>query len=300
LDKPLPSSALGLERRGVLDAQQDPQLVRARLSLAGAEVEVCDFPALRAEDAVTCEVQPILSLGLSPLLPDSYGRYRPGPRSRFASFGPLHLRPPSVPLQFRYAGGPFRSVRCRFDPDRFIAASGLAHWSEPVLEACLDIRAPRIEDSLLRLVDECLFPRPDSLALAAALTDLILVDLGRYFQEVQARADARAGGLPPALVRRVAEHVDQAAVPPGVEELAEICGLSRSHFIRSFRQSTGSTPAKYVEAARISRAKSMLVAGQEPIGRIAETLAYGSAAAFCKAFRRVTGRSPTDYRAHMR
>jgi AraC family transcriptional regulator len=108
------------------------------------------------------------------------------------------------------------------------------------------------------------------------------------------------GGLPPALLRRVAEHVEHAAAPPSVEELARLCGLSRSHFIRSFHRSTGATPAKYVEAARISRAKARLVGGHEPIGAIAAALGFGSAAAFSKVFRRATGRSPSDYRAHMR
>jgi AraC family transcriptional regulator len=285
----------------VLGLRDVDAVVRARVSAPGVEVELCAFPAVAGEEATTREDQAILSLGLSALLPGSAGRYRPEAHRRFVAFGPLHLRPAGVPLQFRYAGGRFRTVRCRFEPEHFSRLSGLGgDWTAAELDACLDLREPRVEEALLRLAAECESIQPDSPALVEALTSVALVDLGRHLRAVRARAEARTGGLPAALVRRIVEHVEAADAAPSVTDLAQLCGLSRGHFARSFRQSLGVTPAKYVEASRIRRAKAQLAETDEPIGGLATRLGFSSAAAFSKVFHRAVGRSPTDYRQRMR
>jgi AraC family transcriptional regulator len=285
----------------LVDAREQPCIVRAGLRAPGMTIEVCDFPVIRSEEFTSIERAPVVSLGLSPLLPGSQGRYRPGPARRFASFGPLHFRPQGVPLQVRYSAGPFSSIRVRFDPDHFDAVGGLgAPLSDEQLAACLDIRSARIEDTMLRLSRECSQPGRASAALAGALGTVVLVELARYLDEAQARARRRRGGLSARNLRRVAEHVENAAARSSVAELAGLCGLSRHHFMRAFRLSTGFTVAKYVEAARVSRAKKLLVAGDRRLRDIAAALGFSSPAAFATVFCRATGRSPSDYRGHRR
>jgi AraC-like DNA-binding protein len=48
---------------------------------------------------------------------------------------------------------------------------------------------------------------------------------------------------------------------------------------------------------RVLRAIEELAAGETPVTRIAFTVGYGSLSAFNAAFRELTGRSPTEYRA---
>src|SRR5205807_2180546 len=132
------------------------------------------------------------------------------------------------------------------------------------LLACLDVRHARIEDALLRLCEECAAPRPSSPVLAGALGTVILVELGRYLEEAGNRGLRSHGGLSARNLRRVAERVAAGTARCDVAGLARLCGLSRHHFMRSFRLSTGLTVAKYVEAGRISRAKALLVAGEQP------------------------------------
>jgi AraC family transcriptional regulator len=276
-------------------------VVRAALRAPGVAAELCDFPEIRGEEFTSTEAQPVVSLGLSPLLPGSQGRYRPAPGRAFARFGPLHFRPADVPLQVRYGGGPFSSIRVRFDPRHFAKVTGLrGHWSDAQLAACLDVRHARIEDALLRLCEECMAPRASSARLAGALGTLILVELGRYLEDAQDRGQLRHGGLSARNLRRVAEHVALSTARPDVGALARLCGLSRHHFMRAFRLSTGLSVAKYVEAARISRAKTLLVASEHPIREIALKLGFPGAAAFATVFRRATGRTPSDYRGHRR
>jgi AraC family transcriptional regulator len=285
----------------LIEARGQDFVVRAGLRAAGMTIELCDFPIIRGEQFISTEREPVVSLSLSPLLPGSQGRYRPGPRSRFTSFGPLHFRPRGIPLQVRYAAGPFSSVRVRFDPAHFSLITGLGDdWSDEHLAACLDIRSARIEDAMLRLSRECVAPGRSREALAGALGTLVLVELARYLDDAQARAHRRRGGLSARNLRRVAEQVANSAARSGISELARLCGLSRHHFMRAFHLSTGLTVAKYVEAARVSRAKKLLVASDRPLRDIAAALGFPSPSSFSIVFRRATGRSPSDYRGHRR
>lgn len=285
------------ELPGILEARHEATVVKAQLAAPGLIVELCDFPALRGEDRITCETETVLSLGLSPLLPDSSGRYRPGPYSRFARFGSLNLRPAGVPLEYRHAGGGFTSVRCRFDAADTLELSVGESWSVSELEACMNIHDPRIEEAMLRLAEECERPDAYSATLAHGLGRAILVDLARYFRAIRLRETSRRGGLSAVHLRRIAEYVEHGAGPAGITEIAELCGLSRSHLMRAFRQSTGKSVAKYVEGVRIARAKTLLAETMLPIAEIATRLGFPSAPAFSHVFRRATGRTPRDYRA---
>jgi AraC family transcriptional regulator len=292
------------QRRGSAPSLKEARgyafVVRAAIRAPGVAVELCDFPEIRGEEFTSTEVQPVVSLGLSPQLPGSQGRYRPAPGRAFARFGQLHFRPAGVPLQVRFGGGPFSSIRVRFDPRHFARVTGLGRWSDEQLQACLDVRHARIEDALLRLCEECMAPRPGSAALAGALATVILVELGRYLKDGKDRGQRRHGGLSARNLRRIAEHVTVSTGRTDVGTLAQLCGLSRHHFMRAFRLSTGLTVAKYVEAARISRSKTLLVASEQPIREIAHKLGFPGAASFATVFRRATGRSPSDYRGHRR
>jgi len=280
----------------ILEARHDDVVVKARLQVPGITIELCNFPAVRGEETVSCEADTVLSLNLSPLLPNSSGRYRTSAYSRFTAFGQMHMRPAGIPLEFRYAGGGFRSVRCRFDAKEGEILGDMSDWGPVELDACLDIRDPRIENALLRLAEECERPGVGSDTLVAGLGATILVDLMRYFQSVRDRASVRLGGLSAVHLRRIMSCIDARVEPPRISELAELCGLSRSHLMRAFRQSTGQSIAKYVEGVRITKAKALLAESDRPIGDVARLLGFPSAAAFSHVFRRATGRTPREYR----
>ena len=277
------------------------KVVRRRIRTPDMVAELCDYPAVRGENKTVSERETVLTLVLSPLLNHSEGRYRPGPTSAFAHFGPIHLRPAGVPLQYRNDGGPFRSIRCRFEPAHFLRATGLAqNWTPEQLALCLDIRHPAIEDALLRIADECETPVDNSRSLVAGLSAVLLIDLGRYLHQAVERAEATRGGLSPRHLRQVRDYIESAGSRAAVNDLAALCGLSRHHFMRAFRHSTGETVAKYVEAARIRRAKKLLTEGALGMAEISAALGFPSPAAFSMVFRRATGRTPGSYRGRMR
>lgn len=80
------------------------------------------------------------------------------------------------------------------------------------------------------------------------------------------------------------------------EELAESCGFSTAHFVRLFRQYTGSTPHRYRLDALIKKACSLLRETSLSVKEIAFTLGVDNPLYFSNLFRKSLGVSPRDYR----
>lgn len=85
-----------------------------------------------------------------------------------------------------------------------------------------------------------------------------------------------------------------------VDALAARAGRSLRSFHRDYLASTGMTPAKGVEVIRVNAARELLEATRHPIKRIADRCGFGDEAHLRRAFVRVLGVSPTDYRARFR
>jgi transcriptional regulator GlxA family with amidase domain len=85
-----------------------------------------------------------------------------------------------------------------------------------------------------------------------------------------------------------------------VPALANRASMSERHFARAFRDETGMTPAAYVEAARIERARIFLDSGDLPVETIARETGFGTVETMRRAFRRRVGVSPAGYRSRFR
>ncbi|MEM7570183.1 MAG: AraC family transcriptional regulator [Pseudomonadota bacterium] len=85
-----------------------------------------------------------------------------------------------------------------------------------------------------------------------------------------------------------------------IDTLADAAGLSRSTFIRRFREATHQSPKAYLTLLRMNIAVGHLCAGDVPIPKIAEMVGFNSAAAFARAFAAVYGKTPGRYRAESR
>jgi AraC family transcriptional regulator len=79
--------------------------------------------------------------------------------------------------------------------------------------------------------------------------------------------------------------------------LADEAGVSVPHFCRVFKKAVGVSPHQYVMKARLDRAQQMLEQSEVAIGLIAEQLNFPSQSDFSRAFHRLTGQTPSEYRA---
>ena len=78
--------------------------------------------------------------------------------------------------------------------------------------------------------------------------------------------------------------------------LAEMAGVSRGHFLRSFKQTFGTTPIAYQQRLRIEAAKTLLRYTEYSCKTVAQHVGYEDEYLFSKTFKKVTGQPPTEYR----
>jgi AraC family transcriptional regulator len=82
----------------------------------------------------------------------------------------------------------------------------------------------------------------------------------------------------------------------GLDDVADVAGLSRHHMVRAFSQVTGRSVMRYVRARRLSEAARRLAGGAPDILTVALDAGYGSHEAFTRAFRDQFGVTPERVR----
>jgi len=109
------------------------------------------------------------------------------------------------------------------------------------------------------------------------------------------------GGLSPHALRRAIERLrSDCDTDVSLAVLASDAGLSRFHFCRAFKESTGLSPHAWLRQQRLDQAMNMLRDSDASIAAIAAQLGYASQTAFAAAFKKLTGETPSDWRRRMR
>lgn len=84
--------------------------------------------------------------------------------------------------------------------------------------------------------------------------------------------------------------------PIKIEAIAYACGLNRSYLTRLFKDATGYSLQEYLIVYRMKMASKFLAETDLAIQTIANKVGYGDAFTFTKAFKRHTGKSPSEFR----
>ena len=107
----------------------------------------------------------------------------------------------------------------------------------------------------------------------------------------------RSGALAPARL-----HAVQALIEENMHreirlaELATLANLSRFHFARAFKATTGLSPYQYVLEQRLLKSRRLLEATDLSLTEIASSIGFTAQSAFAACFRRKCGISPSSYR----
>lgn len=90
----------------------------------------------------------------------------------------------------------------------------------------------------------------------------------------------------------------EAKLPAKVElaTLAQLAGLSQSHYNRAFKASTGLAPYQWQLQARVDRAKDLLLNTNSRLEEVAEATGFADAVHFGRTFRKITGATPAAWR----
>jgi AraC family transcriptional activator FtrA len=117
---------------------------------------------------------------------------------------------------------------------------------------------------------------------------------GGQAQFVERPVPKQAAGT---LSKVIASMQRRLAEPQPVAELAALAAMSERSFMRRFKQATGATPADWLIAARVDRARELLEGTSMPVDAIADACGFGSATTLRHHFRRRLGTSPSAYKA---
>ncbi|MFJ1926700.1 MULTISPECIES: helix-turn-helix domain-containing protein [unclassified Streptomyces] len=86
------------------------------------------------------------------------------------------------------------------------------------------------------------------------------------------------------------------AQPLDVPALARIAHVSPAHFSRTFRDTFGETPHRYLQRRRVERAMFLLRETGRSVTDICFEVGFGSTGTFSRTFSAIVGRSPRAYR----
>ncbi|MCM2413197.1 GlxA family transcriptional regulator [Streptomyces sp. RKAG290] len=175
----------------------------------------------------------------------------------------------------------------RVDPDPIFVRSGKV-WTGAGISTCMDLA--------LALVAE---DHSEELALVVAR------QLVMYLKRQGGQSQFSVPLSRPAATRRdidelrvfITGHLDSDL---SASALAQRMSLSERHFARVFHQETGTSPAAYVEAARVEAARRLLEATDDPLERVAAAAGLGSVETLHRAFRKQISTTPAAYRRRFR
>jgi AraC-like DNA-binding protein len=143
-------------------------------------------------------------------------------------------------------------------------------------------------------------PRIGGECMLSRLSELMFVDVVRRYLETlpQDRMDWLAGLRDPFVGRALSILHRSPASEWTIESLAREAGLSRSALAERFTEFVGRPPMQYLTNWRMQLAANHLLSGTHSIAEIAGRVGYESEAAFSRAFKKVVGAPPGEWRQH--
>ncbi|MFI9155223.1 GlxA family transcriptional regulator [Streptomyces sp. NPDC053367] len=173
------------------------------------------------------------------------------------------------------------------DPDPIFVRSGSV-WTGAGISACMDLALALVAEDL---------GEEAALAVARQLVMYLRRQGGQsQFSVPLSRPPASRRDIDE-LRLHIADHLDGDLTTPALA--ARMC-LSERHFARVFRQETGTTPAAYVEAARVEAARRLLESTDQPLDEVAAACGLGSVETLHRALRKQLGTTPAAYRRRFR
>lgn len=186
------------------------------------------------------------------------------------------------------------------------AAENLTAAATPEIDPIFAIHDPWLESyfGVLRSEFEIFAggPKPEALLLTQSM-ELLIRHLVCWHSNVSQRSRSRASQaashhpLAPRHLARILAYIDaNLGRDIALSDLAQLAGVSRDHFIRSFRAATQRTPYAYLVERRLARAVEALQHSALSIEEVARAAGFKSTPGFSNVFKKHYGLSPSRFR----
>lgn len=134
------------------------------------------------------------------------------------------------------------------------------------------------------IYEECQKPNA-SRELLSLMIRTLLIQILMFSQERE-----------PTNIDRVIQYLSaHAAEKITLDELANLCFISKSYLAKQFKQKTGQTIIGYLNSIRIDAAKMMLITTSKTVEEIAYSLGFNSPKYFFRIFKSITGITPASF-----
>ena len=190
-------------------------------------------------------------------------------------------------------------------PVRLIQEVGSQVWNvdpaKVALQQCLAEPNDRVSQIGRTLQAEAEHPTDGSGFMTELLGRALALNLLRDHSSLSKAVEAKPQEMAPGRLSRVLRHMEEhLAESMSLEYLAALSGLSPTHFARSFRNSTGQSPHRYLTALRVEHARKMLESTSNTVLEIGLTCGFNQSNHFSYTFRKHTGLSPRAWRTESR
>ncbi len=171
------------------------------------------------------------------------------------------------------------------EPDRIYVRDGHV-WTSAGVTAGMDLALALVVDDL-----------GGEVALRVARQMVLFTRRSGGQSQFSTQLAAQVTSLPPlrGVLAYVAEHLDSDLSVPA---LARRAAMSPRTFARSFVAEVGTTPAAYVQAARVEAARRLLETTDHSTAEVARAAGFGTVETMHRAFRRTVHTTPGQYRRH--
>jgi AraC family transcriptional regulator len=211
--------------------------------------------------------------------------------------GHLWIVPPAIPHTSSFQGphgGVLLSIG-KFQFERHIGP--LMHGGRVELAPLFNLEDGQLEHLVRALLAVARDGSAADVLIGELLVNAACVRLAKRYAVSKLNIAPRRGGLPKARLKRVLEYIDaNLGKNITLSELAGIVNMSLYYFAVLFRQSTDLSPHRYVLNQRIERAKELLRDPRLSVLDVSINVGFEHQNNFARAFRRMIGVSPTQFR----
>lgn len=173
------------------------------------------------------------------------------------------------------------------DFDLFGFESSVAYVNEP---------STKIRDMFEEIINELQSKEPEYENICASKLFNIILLLKRKYKKSSGLLGQYTDKISFIIQKMNKEYYENYSL----EDYAQLCCMSKYHFLRVFKNITGCSPIEYRNTIRLEHAKDLLSDTESSVNEISRNVGYSNGAYFCNAFKNAFGVSPGEYRKRYR